>query len=302
MLKHNLYYTPDVVSYSDYLPFGQVMPNRHGDDNQYRYGFNGKEKDNEIKGEGNSYTSFYRMLDPRIGRWLSTDPEEDEFPDVTPYCSVDNNPIWKEDENGDFWNYVVGAVVGGAVEYASQVASNVYSKGFSSKAFYDDVDFADVGAATVEGALTSGASAIKRTSTKIAVKAAIEISSEITKNAVDKKGGKSIKTNDAKTVLKNTAIGLTVNKVGDKAAGKLGEKIIPKKAQLSVPNKKTGVNEARAKAAQNGNHLTTQQRKVLENKNIQKKAVNKHVNETIKKAPVNTVKGAAGNKAKEATD
>jgi len=41
---------------------------------EYRYGFNGMEKDDEVKGKGNSYTTHFRMLDPRLGRWLSTDP------------------------------------------------------------------------------------------------------------------------------------------------------------------------------------------------------------------------------------
>ncbi|RUT67930.1 hypothetical protein D0817_23645, partial [Flavobacterium cupreum] len=48
-------FVPDVVSYSDYYPFGMLVPNRHADTEEYRYGFNGKELDNELKGEGNSY-------------------------------------------------------------------------------------------------------------------------------------------------------------------------------------------------------------------------------------------------------
>ncbi|MFH6990836.1 hypothetical protein ACHRVW_24215, partial [Flavobacterium collinsii] len=40
----------------DYYPFGMLVPNRHADTKEYRYGFNGKEKDNEIRGgQGNSY-------------------------------------------------------------------------------------------------------------------------------------------------------------------------------------------------------------------------------------------------------
>jgi len=34
----------------------------------YRYGFNGQEKSDEIKGEGNSYTALFWEYDPRIGR------------------------------------------------------------------------------------------------------------------------------------------------------------------------------------------------------------------------------------------
>ncbi|RUT67491.1 hypothetical protein D0817_26185, partial [Flavobacterium cupreum] len=47
-------FVPDVVSYSDYYPFGMLVPNRHADTEEYRYGFQGQEKDKELKGEGNS--------------------------------------------------------------------------------------------------------------------------------------------------------------------------------------------------------------------------------------------------------
>ena len=95
------YYTPDMISYSHYLPFGQVMPNRHGNDNQYRYGYQGSEKDDEIKGNGNSYTTEFRQLDPRLGRWLSIDPLSAKYPGMSPYNSMNNNPIISNDVKGD---------------------------------------------------------------------------------------------------------------------------------------------------------------------------------------------------------
>jgi RHS repeat-associated protein len=94
------YSITDVVGYFDYLPFGQVMPNRHGDDNQYRYGFNGKEKLDEMKGDGNAYDFGARMLDPRIGRWLSRDPLEAKYPNISTYTFVGNSPIFCIDPDG----------------------------------------------------------------------------------------------------------------------------------------------------------------------------------------------------------
>ena len=41
-------FTADVLSYSDYYPFGMLVPNRHGSSDSYRYGFQGQEKDDEI--------------------------------------------------------------------------------------------------------------------------------------------------------------------------------------------------------------------------------------------------------------
>lgn len=63
-----------------------------------RYGHNGMEKDDEIKGSGNSYSTFFRGYDPRIGRWLSIDPVD--HPNMSPYCAFDNNPIYYSDPQG----------------------------------------------------------------------------------------------------------------------------------------------------------------------------------------------------------
>ena len=58
-------FAPDVLSYSDYYPFGMLVPNRHKDSGDYRYGFNGKEMDNELKGEGykqDNLESLHEMI------------------------------------------------------------------------------------------------------------------------------------------------------------------------------------------------------------------------------------------------
>lgn len=67
----------------------------------YRYGFNGMEKDDEVKGEGNSYTTEFRQYDPRVGRWLSLDPELSRYPYESPYVAFHNNPIIYTDPFGD---------------------------------------------------------------------------------------------------------------------------------------------------------------------------------------------------------
>ncbi|WP_040248009.1 DUF4347 domain-containing protein, partial [Psychroserpens mesophilus] len=51
-------------------------------------------------GGGNSYDFGARMLDPRIGRWMSPDPLMDLFPSQSPYSTFDNNPIFWIDPNG----------------------------------------------------------------------------------------------------------------------------------------------------------------------------------------------------------
>jgi RHS repeat-associated protein len=66
----------------------------------YRFGYQGSEKDNETKGNGNSYTTEFRQYDPRLGRWLSLDPMMLKYPYMSPYCGYNNNPIYFKDPSG----------------------------------------------------------------------------------------------------------------------------------------------------------------------------------------------------------
>ncbi len=81
----------NVRSYNNYYPFGMIMPNRSKDSPDYRYGFNGMEKDDEVKGSGNSYTTHFRQYDSRLGRWHSVDPVTHSY--MSPYVAFDNDPI-----------------------------------------------------------------------------------------------------------------------------------------------------------------------------------------------------------------
>ena len=63
----------------------------------YRYGFNGKEMDNEVSGSGNQYDYSFRIYNPRIGKFLSVDPLCDKYPWYTPYQFAGNKPIWAID-------------------------------------------------------------------------------------------------------------------------------------------------------------------------------------------------------------
>jgi len=80
-------------SHLDYYPFGMLMPERNSSTSEYRYGFQGQEKDDEIKGNGNSVNYKYRMHDPRIGRFLSIDPLEAKYPHNSPYAFSENKVI-----------------------------------------------------------------------------------------------------------------------------------------------------------------------------------------------------------------
>jgi hypothetical protein len=91
-------YEADIVSATDYYPFGMVMPERSYSSPVYRYGFNGSEKDDEVGGEGNYYTTEFRELSSRCGNWWSIDPDFKE--NESPYLGFNSNPILFSDDDG----------------------------------------------------------------------------------------------------------------------------------------------------------------------------------------------------------
>ena len=97
------YFKADLVSSSDYYPFGMAMGDRgkSGPAVGYRYGFNGMEKDDELKGNGNSYDFGARIYDPRLGQWLAVDPLAGKFPFDSPYSFAGNSPILYLDTDGE---------------------------------------------------------------------------------------------------------------------------------------------------------------------------------------------------------
>ena len=78
-----------------------VMPGRkYSAGSSYRYGFNGKEKDNETYGEGNAYDFDNRIYDPRLGHWFSLDKLQAKRPGESPYLYCGGSPIVFIDPDG----------------------------------------------------------------------------------------------------------------------------------------------------------------------------------------------------------
>lgn len=78
----------------------------------YRYGFQAQEKDDEVKGAGNSVNYTYRMHDPRLGRFIARDPLAIEYPWNSPYAFSENRVIEGVElegleYGGNPYNYVV---------------------------------------------------------------------------------------------------------------------------------------------------------------------------------------------------
>lgn len=98
------YYSADVTKAYDYYPFGAPMRTWNSDTtDNYRFGFNGKEKDNEVSGDGNAYDFGARIYDSRLGRWMSVDPffNHQRMIDKSPYSMAFNNPIVFIDRDGN---------------------------------------------------------------------------------------------------------------------------------------------------------------------------------------------------------
>ncbi|MGC4102993.1 DUF6443 domain-containing protein [Ferruginibacter sp.] len=94
------YYKADVITATDYYPFGMSMPGRKfsaGSD--YRYGFNGQEKSDDIA--TGLTTALYWEYDSRIGRRWNVDPVVKEF--ESPYATFGGNPILLIDPDGSDW-------------------------------------------------------------------------------------------------------------------------------------------------------------------------------------------------------
>ncbi|MFA7327862.1 MAG: RHS repeat-associated core domain-containing protein, partial [Candidatus Kapaibacterium sp.] len=66
----------------------------------YTYGYNGMEKDDELKGSGKLYSTLFREGDTENGRWWSRDPKETNFVSDSPYIMVGSNPISYIDPDG----------------------------------------------------------------------------------------------------------------------------------------------------------------------------------------------------------
>ncbi|MDI9363586.1 MAG: RHS repeat-associated core domain-containing protein [Flavobacterium sp.] len=126
------YYKADVITANDYAPFGMALVGRKFTqvNSGYRYGFGGCEKDNEIKGEGNSIDFGARMLDTRLGRWLSVDPLAEQYRKWSPYNYCVDNPIRFIDPDG---MGVYDLKLGGDTKVAEQDVKSLVPKDLTDR-------------------------------------------------------------------------------------------------------------------------------------------------------------------------
>ena len=108
--KMQFYYHPDhlgssnyitnldgeVVQRIEYVSFGEVFIEERNNVWNTPYLFNAKEFDEET----GMYYYGARYYEPRLSLWMSTDPLEEEYPNITTYGFCHNNPLILIDPDG----------------------------------------------------------------------------------------------------------------------------------------------------------------------------------------------------------
>ncbi|SIN69220.1 RHS repeat domain-containing protein [Chitinophaga niabensis] len=93
------HYEANIVSALDYYPAGMLMPGRKYTPNgRYRHEYQGQETDKEFYDGAIAFA--YRIEDPRIARFLSVDPLDQEFPWNSPYAVQENKFGWGKELEG----------------------------------------------------------------------------------------------------------------------------------------------------------------------------------------------------------
>jgi hypothetical protein len=103
LVNNGVFQLADVVSATDYYPFGLQMPERVYEAGRYGFGFNTQMESPEIL--AGHTTAMYWEYDARIGRRWELDPVAK--PNLSPYSAFSGNPILKIDFLGDddYYNY-----------------------------------------------------------------------------------------------------------------------------------------------------------------------------------------------------
>lgn len=110
--NRNVNNTINLLSWSDYLPYGEVNPLRNSPSSfGTRYGYQGEYSECDAETKWNSFD--LRMYDANVGRWLSVDPKGQY---ASPYVGMGNNPISGVDPDGGktypIYNIDTGVLMG----------------------------------------------------------------------------------------------------------------------------------------------------------------------------------------------
>ena len=125
----------EVVQHIEYVPFGEVFIEERNNIWNTPYLFNAKEFDEET----GLYYYGARYYDPRLSLWMSTDSEQEKYPQYTSYLFVGANPVNAIDPDGHKIVFINGKIGGGSPK-AGAPYWNGYNSNFvrSAKSFFND--------------------------------------------------------------------------------------------------------------------------------------------------------------------
>lgn len=117
-----LHYNTQVPEENHYYPFGLTTSTSAMGTTPQPLKYQGIELEKNFGLE--YYETYYRGLDPQLGRFNSIDPKAEKYYSTSPYVSMDNNPILNIDPRGDDWfvNNTSGQIV--YLKGQSQVTTN----------------------------------------------------------------------------------------------------------------------------------------------------------------------------------
>ncbi|MFA7325137.1 MAG: RHS repeat-associated core domain-containing protein [Candidatus Kapaibacterium sp.] len=106
-------YLADVKNISNMYPYGKSYGTNaiYNAAEDYRYGFNGKEKEKNMDASGDITDFGARVYDSELPMFLSPDPKEGMFANKSTYSISANNPILNIDVNGE-WPWVANNWLG----------------------------------------------------------------------------------------------------------------------------------------------------------------------------------------------
>lgn len=153
---------------------------------------------------------------------------------LNPYGYGYNNPVSFDDPDGRCPTCIVGAIVGAAVDYGTQVAANYLDPSVKNK-WTDNISLSSIALSAAEGALTQGGSALR----KGVIKGGVMVAKNLVE--VNSTTGTSVELNPGK-VIKNTLI--------DAAAGAAAKKVgnLVKTAKLDKIAAKVSMSTNKASA------------------------------------------------------
>ena len=136
-------YNLDVRAVNNYYPFGMLMPDMSWQSSGYRYGYNGMEMDNDIKGTGNHSSFGDYGYDPRTARRYMLEPMIAKYPSLSPYVAYADNPINFKDPDGRAVLFING-------QHSGSGGTSSYWEGYDRKI---SKQFRDYNSHFIDGAM-----------------------------------------------------------------------------------------------------------------------------------------------------